>query len=665
MSVFKYSVIVTALTLATSSYAAVFTQTSYEDIADSAVWQSKSASLLIASLEDDGVAVYNDKGKEIQRLDSEPALGVDVRYELESESGNRIDIAAVGLPDSDAIALYAIDAKHEQPLKEVGRIALNFTPEGVCLTKNVTTGTVSVIGYSESGLVAQFKLKYDDKQVSSLFNTEGKASPVRELQIGGELSGCASDDVNGKLYVVEQDLGIWSYGNDPENVTERQLVNVVEPLGALKEIENIDIINHAGGKATLVVADEGNGFFLFDSQTHKQLASFDIEGVEEAKLVSVGKNELWIGNTEADEPVYQSLSFDELSKISGYKIANSVPPQDLKIEGIRIVKASAETQPVNKSGDAADDPAFWLNENNPEQSLIIATNKKKGLMAYRLNGEEVQFLKAGKPNNIDIRQNLTDSNGNKVDLAAASNRELNTIALYAISESDKPINVLPAKGNNVHEEEPELISKVDEVYGLCMGQSAEGTPYVYVNGKNGTIEQWKITLNDGSATGEVVRTMSVATQPEGCVVDDKTQTLYVGEEDHAIWQFDAKENGSTQAKLFAKVDGKQITDDVEGLSLYQNGSDNLLIASSQGNHSYAVFDLNQNGKFAYSFAVIGDDNIGVDGASETDGIHAVATPLGSQYPKGIFIAQDGFNVDKKYHSVNQNFKIVDWRSISK
>jgi len=381
MSVFKYSVIATALTLATSSYAANSTQTSYEDIADSAVWQSKSASLLIASLEDDGVAVYNDKGMEIQRIDSEPALGVDVRYELQSDSGKSVDVAAIGLPDSDAIGLYAVDANSAQPLKEVGRIKLNFKPEGVCLIKNVTTGTVSVIGYSESGLVAQFKLMYDDNRVTSLFNIEGKASPVRELQIGGELSGCVSDDVNGKLYVLEQDLGIWSYGNDPENVTERQLVNVVEPLGSLKELENIDIINHAGGKATLVVADEGNGFFLFDSQTHKQLASFNIEGVEEAKLVSVGKNELWIGNTEADEPVYQSVNFDELSKIVGYKVANTVPPKEMKVEGIRIVKASAETQPVNKSGDAADDPAFWLNVNNPEQSLIIATNKKKGLMA--------------------------------------------------------------------------------------------------------------------------------------------------------------------------------------------------------------------------------------------------------------------------------------------
>ncbi|PNH99290.1 phytase [Vibrio diazotrophicus] len=665
MSVFKYSVIATALTLATSSYAANSTQTSYENIADSAVWQSKSASLLIASLEDDGVAVYNDKGMEIQRIDSEPALGVDVRYELQSDSGKSVDVAAIGLPDSDAIGLYAVDANSAQPLKEVGRIKLNFKPEGVCLIKNVTTGTVSVIGYSESGLVAQFKLMYNDNQVTSLFNIEGKASPVRELQVGGELSGCVSDDVNGKLYVLEQDLGIWSYGNDPENVTERQLVNVVEPLGSLKELENIDIINHAGGKATLVVADEGNGFFLFDSQTHKQLASFNIEGVEEAKLVSVGKNELWIGNTEADEPMYQSVNFDELSEIVGYKVANTVPPKEMKVEGIRIVKASAETQPVNKSGDAADDPAFWLNVNNPDQSLIIATNKKKGLMAYRLNGEEVQFLKAGKPNNIDIRQNLIDSKGNNVDLAAASNRELNTIALYTITEGDEPIKVLPAKGKNVHQEGPELVSQVGEVYGLCMGQSTEGTPYVYVNGKNGIVEQWKITLNNGYATGEMVRRVSVPTQPEGCVVDDKTQTLYVGEEDNAIWQFDARENGSTEAKLFAKVDGKQITDDVEGLSLYQNGQDNLLIASSQGSHSYAVFDLNQNGKFAYSFAVIGDDSIGVDGASETDGIHAVATPLGSQYPDGIFIAQDGFNVDKEYHSVNQNFKIVDWRSIAK
>jgi 3-phytase len=137
----------------------------------------------------------------------------------------------------------------------------------------------------------------------------------------------------------------------------------------------------------------------------------------------------------------------------------------------------------------------------------------------------------------------------------------------------------------------------------------------------------------------------------------------VGEEDHAIWVFDARENGSTEGQIFAEVDGKHLIDDIEGLTLYQTKEQNLLIASSQGNNTYAVFDLNNQGKFVKSFAIIGDDERGTDGATDTDGIHAVSTNLGEEYPNGLFLAQDWYNIDSQYKAENQNFKIVDWHDI--
>ncbi|MBO0216565.1 phytase, partial [Vibrio sp. Vb2880] len=115
----------------------------------------------------------------------------------------------------------------------------------------------------------------------------------------------------------------------------------------------------------------------------------------------------------------------------------------------------SETDPVDDDGDAADDPAFWLNESAPENSLIIATNKQGGLMAYDLDDAELQYLNEGEPNNVDIIQSVTDTNGDSFALAAASNREFNTIALYKIqeaTENQNPIVTLDVIGENAHQE---------------------------------------------------------------------------------------------------------------------------------------------------------------------------------------------------------------------
>ena len=66
-----------------------------------------------------------------------------------------------------------------------------------------------------------------------------------------------------------------------------------------------------------------------------------------------------------------------------------------------------------------------------------------------------------------------------------------------------------------------------------------------------------------------------------------------------------------------------------------------------------------------SFAIIGDDERGTDGATDTDGIHAVSQNLGEAFPSGLFLAQDWYNIDSQYKTENQNFKIVDWRDIAK
>ena len=643
------------------------TQASYEDIADAAVWVSPtdaSKDLLIATLEGDGLAVFDQTGRLLLTDASTDILGADIRYGLK-DGQSSMDIVAVGLPDEEAFAFYRIDPTATPILQQVGRIDTFIAPEAVCLYQNVTTGETTVTGLSDQGDLVQYKLRHRNGQIeSAVVDKKGQPIAVRHTQVGGELSACVADDETSTLYVAEQNVGVWVYGADAENVKDRRLMDVVAPLGHLEEIESMDLVYQAGGKGYLLIADEGAGFLVYDREgEHAFKAKFDVAGVEEAKLLTASPNGLWIGNTEIEAPVYEKVTLSSLAnQLRGVALNDLQSHRDLSLEGVKLVAATGETEEVSEDGDAADDPAFWLNPKDASKSLIIATNKKGGLMAYDLKGKEVQFLEEGEPNNVDIRT-ITDWDGSQVALATATNRDLNTLALYKIVGGDEPIQPAKAVGNHVHQEASEFVSNVDEVYGLCMYQAKNGQVYSFLNGKNGVIEQWRLTPTKSGIKGDLVRRLKVDSQPEGCVADDSTGILYVGEEDVAIWTFEADENASTQASLFAAVDGKQLVDDIEGLTLYQNGKNHYLIASSQGNNTYAVYDLDNDNRYVASFAIIGDDEKGTDGSSDTDGIHAVSANLGEAYPNGLFIAQDWYNLDAEYRAGKQNFKIVDWRSI--
>jgi 3-phytase len=84
-----------------------------------------------------------------------------------------------------------------------------------------------------------------------------------------------------------------------------------------------------------------------------------------------------------------------------------------------------------------------------------------------------------------------------------------------------------------------------------------------------------------------------------------------------------------------------------------------LLASSQGNFSYAVF--RREGKQAYLGSFTIQDGV-VDGAEETDGIEICSFAFGEQYPRGFLIVQDGWNYNENTKRP-QNFKVVDWRKI--
>ena len=91
------------------------------------------------------------------------------------------------------------------------------------------------------------------------------------------------------------------------------------------------------------------------------------------------------------------------------------------------------------------------------------------------------------------------------------------------------------------------------------------------------------------------------------VADDETAVLYIGEEKKGIWKFDAEQDNNPEDSLINESSEKNqnIRFDIEGLALYQSSEGKgFLVASSQGNYSYAVFERHGENNYIGSFSII-------------------------------------------------------------
>ncbi|MDQ3204513.1 MAG: phytase, partial [Pseudomonadota bacterium] len=172
---------------------------------------------------------------------------------------------------------------------------------------------------------------------------------------------------------------------------------------------------------------------------------------------------------------------------------------------------------------------------------------------------------------------------------------------------------------------------------------------------------YRLIAPDGKVRGELVRQFKVDSQPEGCVADDQRQRLFIGEEDVGVWAVDARADQPATLTSVIKV-GPQLHADVEGVALYQSPTRDYLVISSQGNDSYLLLDAEPPYATRGAFRVGLNADLGIDGASETDGLEVTSMNLGGPWSQGMLVVQDG---RKRMPEQTQNFKFVPWAEVSK
>ena len=316
------------------------------------------------------------------------------------------------------------------------------------------------------------------------------------------------------------------------------------------------------------------------------------------------------------------------------------------------VAPAVETVPVPTGGDAADDATIWVHPIAPALSLVIGTDKDDGLAVYDLAGTLRQYLPDGELNNVDLRYDFP-LGLLRVALVTSGERNNDLLAIYAVDPDSRTLMDVAAGP----------IALGFDVYGCCMYRSqTSGEYYFFGTSATGLIEQWRLFASPAGGVGaQQVRSFDAGGTVEGCVADDENGWLFLSEENVGIWRYGA-EPGAGTASFLVDTTGASgnLAADVEGLSIYYAaGGGGYLLASSQGNSTFAVYQRAAPHAYIASFQVGANSALGIDAVSGTDGIDVTNRGLGGAFPGGVFVAQDDSNPGG-----NQNFKLVPWPSIA-
>lgn len=583
-------------------------------------------------------------GESLAQLDQAAEL-LDWRYPVTVQTQGKsipgLIAATVFLPEQQP-GLVALNPATGE-LSELLRVPTPaFKIENICLSRaagdNLSLYLLDERGTAEHWLVIDANGKPDAKL-------------LRRVPIAPNSKACAVDDAQDLLFIAEEGVGIWAQGASEESSPGRIAVDMQQPFGKLPgSVESLAVMPQ--GLVAAIAEEKQLAVYSTVQGEFKQQQLIDLPQTDEPEVVKAAYM--------ADQNTVALIVNDEKTGSHTLQLPWRAAAQKPPAHPIVTVTADAQTDSMLRFGDAADDPAIWVNKKRPQKSLVLGTNKQQGLFVYDLQGREVQHFNTGKLNNVDVRYGVRL--GKKVvDLAVATNRDDNSLSIYTI---DPRSGKLAFSGS--------VATDMKEIYGFCMYQApasaaqAEGALYAIPNDKSGEFQQIQLSAAVSAADknvvqwqGQVKRRFSVESQPEGCVADDKNQRLFVGEEDVALWTIGAEPDSGTRLEKVLGA-GEILVADIEGVGVYQGKNQTFLVISSQGNNSFVILDAVAPYALRGIVRIALDATKNIDGVSETDGLEVSSIDFGAAFPEGMLVVQDGHKVMPE---APQNFKYVSWEKI--
>ncbi|PMD95869.1 3-phytase [Siphonobacter sp. BAB-5405] len=310
---------------------------------------------------------------------------------------------------------------------------------------------------------------------------------------------------------------------------------------------------------------------------------------------------------------------------------------------------------TEKVAHDSDDPAVWINPQDPAKSLIIGTDKDAdgGLYVFNLQGK-IQQKVGGlqRPNNVDIEYGLM-LNGKATDIAVTTERMTHKLRIFSLPE------MKPLDNGGIPVFEGEMQPDYRDLMGISMYKNKQGVIYAIVGRKTGPTTGgylWQYRLDD-DGTGHIKATLvrkfgtySGLKEIESIAVDDKLGYVYYSDEGKGVRQYYADpEKGNEELALFATENFKQ---DHEGISIYElTDSTGYILVSDQGANRFQIFSREGTPERPFEHKLLKTVDVR---AMESDGSDMVSVPLNQDFKHGLFVVM----------STDRTFHLYRWEDIA-
>jgi 3-phytase len=206
----------------------------------------------------------------------------------------------------------------------------------------------------------------------------------------------------------------------------------------------------------------------------------------------------------------------------------------------------------------------------------------------------------------------------RLDLVGVVDRTEQSLRLYEVDPHSRQLRRIDAG------------IATGENYGGALYCSAKsGKTYFFVTSKTAGVSQFELfDAGNGLVGGRKVRHWPLG-KCEGAVAADQAGSIYIAEERRGVWHAGAEPDDAGPGQLVVPQGARGVSGDVEGLALVDAGEDQRwLIVSNQAANRFEVFRAAGDHPRLGSFAV--------ENAEHTDGLDAIAVPLGPRFSSGVF-----------------------------
>ncbi|AZE60768.1 MULTISPECIES: phytase [Pseudomonas fluorescens group] len=220
---------------------------------DPAIWihpQTPASSRVLGTNKKQGLLAYDLDGKLLQELAVGRLNNVDIRpnFKLGAQT---VDLAVASNRDRNSLSLFSIDRQSGE-LREAGEVPTPLKDiYGICLFQPAS-GEIYAIANGKDGTFLQYRL--------SAPHGRAQGELVRQFKVDSQPEGCVADDQRQRLFIGEEDVGVWAVdarADQPATLTS--VIKVGPQLHA--DVEGLALYQ-SDKRDYLVISSQGNDSYL-------------------------------------------------------------------------------------------------------------------------------------------------------------------------------------------------------------------------------------------------------------------------------------------------------------------------------------------------------------------------------------------------------------------